>query len=136
MDGARLGPLPLAGLALPDSENGRLLARALEGRWRVDEAATFDIRLTLDERARDTKLNEAGIGARIELTYVLRAELHHRPKGKTRLMELRHIANVARSDSGADDLIQQRNQARLAMRLLAERFITRLARELPKEPPQ
>jgi hypothetical protein len=51
-------------------------------------------------------------------------------------MELRHIANVARSDSGADDLIQQRNQARLAMRLLAERFITRLARELPKEPPQ
>ena len=57
MDGARLGPLPLAGLALPDSENGRLLARALEGRWRVDEAATFDIRLTLDERARDTQLN-------------------------------------------------------------------------------
>jgi hypothetical protein len=42
---------------------------------------------------------------------------------------LRHAANVARSGSGADDLAQKRNQARLAMQVLAEQLVMRLSRE-------
>jgi len=129
MDGARGGVLHLAALVLPDSDNGRLLARALKGRWQRDRLAAFDIRISLEATARDTQLNEAGIGARIELSYVLRAELHNRQDGTRRLIDLSHAANVARSGSGADDLAQKRNQARLAMQLLAERLVMRLSRD-------
>ena len=129
MDGTRAGALHFAALALPDSENGRLLARALSGHWQVDKAAVFDIRLSVEETARDTQLNQAGIGARIALAYVLRAELHNRQDGTRRLINLSHTANVARSGSGADDLTQMRNQARLAMQVLAERLVMRLSRD-------
>jgi hypothetical protein len=105
------------------------LAQALNGRWQADERALFDMRIELDGATRDSQLNEAGVGARIELSYRLRAELHNRQDGTRRSIELRHAANVARSGSGADDLAQKRNQARLAMQVLAEQLVMRLSRE-------
>ena len=68
IDCTRDGSVSLAALALPNTDNGRLLAQALNGRWQADERALFDMRITLDEAARDSQLNEAGVGARIELS--------------------------------------------------------------------
>lgn len=128
MDGAQSGVMRFAALALPDSDNGRLLARALDGRWQADAQATFELRIRIDETARETQLNAEGVAARIELDYVLHAEIYDRQNDSTAPVSLRHTANMERSDSGADDLSQRRNQARLAMQSLAERLLLNLSR--------
>lgn len=128
MDGAQSGVMRLSALALPDSDNGRLLARALDGRWQADAQAAFELRIRIDETARETQLNATGVAARIELDYILHAEIYDRQSDTTTPVSLRHTANMERSDSGADDLSQRRNQARLAMQSLAERLLLNLSR--------
>jgi hypothetical protein len=128
MDGAQNGGMRFAALALPDSDNGRLLARALDGRWQADPQSQFSVTIRIDETARETQLNAEGVAARIELDYVLHAEIYDRQSDKTTPVSLRHAANIERSDSGADDLSQRRNQARLAMQSLGERLLLNLSR--------
>ena len=82
-----------------------------------------------------------GVASRIEFDYVLRATLRMRekrcsalcalPRAKT--FVLRHSESMARSASGAADLTQRRDLARLAMQSLAERLVLRLSQHLPQE---
>jgi hypothetical protein len=53
--------------------------------------------------------------------------------GQSKSFVLRHRESMARSDSGAADLTQQRDLARLAMQVLAERLIMRLSQEMAQE---
>ena len=151
MTSADEGPLHLVALALPDTQNGRILASALRGRWQARADAAFDVTLALDENTRRTQVDASGVAQRIELDYVLRVTLRtRRPSrddalgddasgdaktafGQSKSFVLRHRESMARSDSGAADLTQQRDLARLAMRVLAERLIMRLSQEMTKE---
>ncbi len=134
------GPIALVALAVPDTQNGRLLATALRGRWQARADAAFDVSVVLEETARNTQLDARGVAARIELDYVLRVTLRMRATpdesaasvGQSKGFVLRHSESMARSDSGAADLTQQRNLARLAMQNLAERLILRLSQEVKR----
>ena len=96
--------------------------------------------MVLEETARNTQLDARGVAARIELDYVLRVTLRMRATpdesaasvGQSKSFVLRHSESMARSDSGAADLTQQRNLARLAMQNLAERLILRLSQEVKR----
>lgn len=122
------GAVRLAALAVPESENGRALATALRGRWVKDAAAGYELRLTIDETARDTQLDAQGIGAREEVSFVVRGALRG-PDGRSKLFTLSEQASMAKTQSGADDLTQRRNLARLAMQSLADQLLLRLSRE-------
>lgn len=131
------GPLALVALAVPDTQDGRALAAALRGRWQARADAAFDVSIELEDSARDAQLNAEGVAARVELDYQLRVTLRARQgegAGNTSLeqsktFQLRHSESMARSESGAADLGQRRNLARLAMQNLAERLILRLSQE-------
>ena len=135
------GPIALVALAVPDTQNGRLLATALRGRWQARADAAFDVSVVLEETARNTQLDARGVAARIELDYVLRVTLRMRATpdesaasvGKSKSFVLRHSESMARSASGAADLTQRRDLARLAMQSLAERLVLRLSQHLPQE---
>lgn len=146
MTSADDGPLHLVALALPDTQNGRILASALRGRWQARADAALDVTLALDENSRRTQVDAEGVARRIELDYVLRVTLRMRqPRrdglpsddktafGQSKSFVLRHRESMARSDSGAADLTQQRDLARLAMQVLAERLIMRLSQEMAQE---
>lgn len=131
------GPVALVTLAVPDTQNGRILAGALRGRWQARADAAFDVSLALQEKARNTQLDGRGVAARIELDYLLRVTMRLRGAtengaaafGQSKSFVLRHSESMARSDSGASDLSQQRNLARIAMQVLAERLVLRLSQE-------
>jgi len=135
------GALPLYALSVPETEHGRALAAALRGRWEKRDDAAFDVTVTIDENARDSQLDARGVASRIELDYILRATLRMgeaNEKGEMRFTEsknfvLRHSESMARSASGAADLTQRRDLARLAMQSLAERLVLRLSQHLPQE---
>ena len=135
------GALPLYALSVPETEHGRALAAALRGRWERRGDAAFDVTVTIDENARDSQLDERGVASRIEFDYILRATLRMREKNKRGVMRftesknfvLRHSESMARSASGAADLTQRRDLARLAMQSLAERLVLRLSQHLPQE---
>ena len=135
------GILPLYALSVPDTDHGRALAAALRGRWEKRSDATFDVTVAIDENARDSQLDGRGVALRTELDYVLRATLRigeTNEKGdmrftKSKNLVLRHSESMARSPSGAADLTQRRDLARLAMQSLAERLMLRLSQQMPQE---
>ena len=113
----------------------------MRGRWQLKRDAAFDVTVIIDERARDSQLDARGVASRIDLDYILHATLRQRESDETgdvRFTEsksfvLRHSESMARSASGAADLTQRRDLARLAMQSLAERLVLRLSQHLPEE---
>ena len=81
--------------------------------------------VAIDENARDSQLDGRGVASRIELDYVLRATVRlgeTNEKGDMRFTESKNFvlrqAKAWRSPSGAADLTQRRDLARLAMQSL------------------
>ena len=116
--------LQLSGLSLPQTENGRVLERALMRRITLSETGP-SAEISLETSSSDLQLDAQGEAQRYRLSYQARLVLTAQ-SGTSDSAGFTAVQFMSAGD-GADELGRRRALNRAAMRLLADKIIGHLA---------